>query len=62
MIHAAQHACLPAGRQLDSNAMSTVQEIKTAIESLTPEERAELERLLHSPAVNSVPVRLPNYA
>ncbi|MBM3891636.1 MAG: hypothetical protein FJ388_21190 [Verrucomicrobia bacterium] len=42
--------------------MSTVQEIKTAIEALTPQERAELERMLHQPAAEPPTVRLPDYA
>jgi len=44
--------------------MSTVEEIKTAIESLTPPERAELERLLlREPGGQaSMTVALPNQA
>lgn len=44
-------------------AMSTVQEIKAAIDSLAPAERAELERLLREPARPPSPVlTLPDQA
>ncbi len=43
--------------------MSTVEEIKMAIESLSPRERAELERLLREPRVEAPkPIVLPNQA
>ena len=44
--------------------MSTVQEIKAAIEALTPTQRAELERSLYAPAdpVAESSVVLPDYA
>jgi len=44
--------------------MSTVEKIKAAIEALTLEERAELERLLREPAepVAGKPIPLPDYA
>ena len=44
--------------------MSTIQEIKAAIEALAPAQRAELERLLHQPTepVTEKPLPLPDYA
>ncbi|MBI5774043.1 MAG: hypothetical protein HZA89_09915 [Verrucomicrobia bacterium] len=42
--------------------MSTVTEIKAAIETLSPAERAELERLLRPPAAPSGKAALPDYA
>ena len=42
--------------------MSTVQEIKTAIESLSPAAREELERLLRPPAAPAGNAPLPDYA
>ena len=43
--------------------MSTVKEIKAAIEALAPEERAELERLLREPATQPTsPLTLPDQA
>jgi hypothetical protein len=47
-----------------SKSMSTIQEIKAAIETLSPAERAELERLLHQPTepVGEKRLPLPDYA
>ena len=44
--------------------MSTIQEIKAAIESLTPTQRAELERMLHQPVepMDEKRLPLPDYA
>ncbi len=44
--------------------MSTIQEIKAAIEALSPAQRAELERLLHAPAEPAMgkPLPQPDYA
>ena len=39
--------------------MSTVEKIKAAIEALTLEERAELERLLNEPAKAPAEAKLP---
>ena len=44
-------------------AVSTLQEIKAAIDKLSPEERAELERLLQESCPEPPqPLRLPNQA
>jgi hypothetical protein len=43
--------------------VSTVEKLKTAIESLSPQERAELARLLREPHAEATkPVTLPNQA
>jgi len=44
--------------------MSTIQEIKAAIEALSPAQRVELERLLHQPAepVAEKALPQPDYA
>ncbi len=44
--------------------MSTVQEIKAAIEALTPAQRLELEQVLHQPVppVTAARSPLPDYA
>ncbi|MBI5397692.1 MAG: hypothetical protein HZA91_20535 [Verrucomicrobia bacterium] len=43
--------------------MSTVTEIKNAIEALTPEERAEVERMLREPPKPAAsPQKLPDQA
>ena len=43
--------------------MSTLPEIKAAIEGLSPTERAELERMLREPARSSLPtLKLPDQA
>jgi hypothetical protein len=42
--------------------MSTVQEIKAAIETLSPAEREELERLLHQSPSPASPLPLPDQA
>jgi hypothetical protein len=42
--------------------MSTVLEIKAAIETLSPAEREELERLLHQSPPAAAPLPLPDQA
>ncbi len=42
--------------------MSTLLEIKAAIETLSPAEREDLERLLHPPPPAAAPLPLPDQA